>query len=161
MTKELEKGIIEQLPQIPYVIDQVAEALNWAREEFDEGTYKSMIGVTYDVAMYIKSISDPNFFKVHYVIATILSYIEGAEKHNNFEKFKSASGAVESVLGNLIVNTDNVQKYGCFKSLSLHLIPMANNNTEVFTIGLIQVKHDLQEILNGMKTAKVKTPITS
>lgn len=157
---QLEQSIIEQLPQIPYVVDQVGEALSWAKEALDEGEYNKVAEVACEVAEYTKSVSDPNFFKVHYVIAYILSNIPSAKENERFAKFDSASKSVEKALEALIVSPKNIELYGCFKSVLLKLIPLSKENEELFTIALIGIKHDLLAIVKGMKQANVKTPIT-
>ena len=157
---QLEESIIEQLPQIPYVIDQVGEALAWAKEELDEGDYNKTLQVAYEVAVFTKAVSDPNFFKTHYVIASILSNIKDAIKNERFKKFDSASKSVEKALNSIVIDPELIEEKGCFKAIMLHLIPLAKENMELFTVELIEVKHDLTNILNGMKAAGVKAPIT-
>ena len=157
---QLEESIIEQLPQIPYVIDQVGEALAWAKEELGEGDYNRILEIAYDVTEFTKTVSDPNFFKTHYVIASILSNIKDVKKDERFKKFDSASKSVEKTLDAITIEPDLVEEKGCFKSIMLHVIPLAKKNMELFTVELIGVKHDLTEILKGMKAAQVKAPIT-
>jgi hypothetical protein len=158
---DLEKSIIQELPQVPYVIDQIDEALKWAKEVLTEGEYNKMLEVTYDVTEFVKSISEPAFFKIHYVIASILSNIENPKADERFQKFDTASKAVEKALDDLTIVPESIEKIGCFKSIMLHLTPLASKNIDLFTIGLIGVKHDLMIISKGMKEAKVKTPITA
>ena len=158
---QLEKSIIEQLPQIPYVIDQVSEALTWAKESLDEGDYNSLLELTYDVTEFTKRVSDPNFFKTHYVIATILSSIEDVKKNERFSKFDSASKAVEKTLDSITVLPKDVEDKGCFKATLMHLIPLAKTNMDLFTINLIGVKHDLEKIRKGAQGASVNSPITA
>lgn len=157
---KLEDSIIQQLPQIPYVIDQVGEALAWAKETLDEGEYNRTLTLTYDVLEFTKSVSDPNFFKTHYVIATILSNINKVKEDERFAKFDSASKAVEKTLDKIIIEPESIEKYGCFKAIMLHLIPLAKKDIEVFTIALIGIKHALSDILKGYKETKVNSPIT-
>lgn len=161
---QLEKSIIEQLPQIPYVIDQVSEALTWAKESLDEGDYNSLLELTYDVTEFTKRVSDPNFFKTHYVIATILSGTETTENIKNdkkFLKFDSASKAVEKTLDLITVSPKELKDKGCFKATLMHLIPLAKTNMELFTINLIGIKHDLEKIRKGAQGVKVDSPITA
>lgn len=158
---QIEDSIIQQLPQIPYVIDQVGEALKWAKEVLNEGEYNKLLKLTYDVATFTQSVSDPNFFKTHYVIATILSTIENAKKDERFSKFDSASKAVEKTLDTITITPESIEKNGCFKSVMLHLIPLAKENMELFTIGLMGIKHALSDILEGIKEAEIKSPITA
>ena len=158
---QLEKSIIEQLPQIPYVIDQVSEALTWAKESLDEGDYNSLLELTYDVTEFTKRVSDPNFFKTHYVIATILSSIKDAKKNERFSKFDSASKAVEKTLDSITVLPKDVEDKGCFKATLIHLIPLAKTSMDLFTINLIGIKHDLEKIRKGAQGANVNSPITA
>ena len=158
---QLEDSIIQELPQIPYVIDQVGEALNWAKETMNEGEYNKLLRVTFDIVEYTKSVSDPNFFKTHYVVASILSNIESAKTNERFSKFDSASKAVEKTLDALAIDPQSIEKNGCFKTLLLHLIPMAKDNMDLFAISLIAIKHALSDILTGIKSADVKSPITA
>lgn len=157
---QLEQSIIEQLPQIPYVIDQVGEALNWAKEELNEDGYNETLRLTYDVTEFTKSVSDPNFFKTHYVIATILSSFNGAKENERFKKFDSSSKAVEKALNALMVDPKLIEEKGCFKAVLLHLIPLAKENMELFTIGLIGIKHALTPVISSLQAANVKSPIT-
>lgn len=158
---KLEDSIIEQLPQIPYVIDQVGSALKWAKEVLDEGEYDTLLNLTYDVTKFTALVSDPNFFKTHYVIATILSLIKNVKSDSRFEEFDSTSKSVEKTLDKILINPSDIENNGCFKSLVLHLIPLAKENMELFALSLLGIKHTLIPILTGMKKAGVKSPITA
>lgn len=157
---QLEDSIIQQLPQIPYVIDQVGEALKWAKDVLSEGKYNEILKLTYDVTVFTQSVSNPNFFKTHYVIATILSAIENADKDERFEKFRTASDAVEKTLKAIVVDPKDVEEKGCFKSIMLHLIPLAKESMELFTINLIGIKHNLLDVVESAKKVDVNSPIT-
>lgn len=158
---KLEKGIVELLPQIPYVIDQVGEALKWAKEELSEGDYNKTVKVAYDVAQYAKKVSDTNFFKTHLVIASILSNIENPMANKRFEIFDTASKAVEKALKDLVIDKKEIEDKGCFKSVLLRLVPLAKKDENLFATALIGIKHDLEEVIEAMKKANVKTPITA
>lgn len=159
--ENLEKSIIEELPQIPFVVDQVGEALSWAKEELEEGEYNHVLKVTFDVTKYVKSISEPNFFKTYLVVAAILSSIPDVMTKEKFKKFDTASNAVTNALTNLIVKPENVQKYGCFKAVLSNLVPLHAKDERIFTVALIGIKHDILAITEGMKQTNVKTPITA
>ena len=161
VTKSKEQSIIEILPQIPYVIDQVGEALKWAKEDGPEGAYNKIVDVAYEVAEYAKSVSDTNFYKTHLVIASILSNIDKAIENERFATFDTASKATEKALKAYNIPVETIEKYGCFKAILMHLVPLAKENEDLFAVALIGIKHDLQEILRGMEKAKIKTPITS
>lgn len=158
---KLEKGIVELLPQIPYVIDQVGEALKWAKEELSEGEYNKTLKVAYDVAQYAKEVSDPNFFKTHLVLASILSNIENPMANKRFEVFDTASKATEKALKDLIIDKKEIEEKGCFKSVLLRLVPLAKKDENLFATALIGIKHDLEEVVEAMKKASIETPITA
>lgn len=158
---KLEKGIIELLPQIPYVIDQVGEALKWAKEELSEGEYNKTLKVAYDVAQYAKEVSDTNFFKTHLVIASILSNIENPMANKRFEIFDTASKSTEKALKDLVIDKKEIEEKGCFKSVLLRMVPLAKKDEHLFATALIGIKHDLEEVVEAMKKADVKTPITA
>lgn len=160
MTINLQQCVIEMLPQVPYVIDQVGEALDWAKAELDEGEYNKMLQTVYDVAEYTRTVSEPHFYKVHYVVASILSYIPNVLKNEKLIRFDSASGAAINALKELIIPPEEIESKGCFKGVMLHLIPLAKKNMELFAIALIGIKNDLKAITEGIKKAEVKTPIT-
>lgn len=158
---KLEKGIIELLPQIPYVVDQVGEALKWAKEELSEGKYNVILKIAYDVAQYAKEVSDPNFFKTHLVIASILSNLENPTANKRFEIFDTASKATEKALKDLIMDKKEIENKGCFKALLLHLVLLAKKDEHLFATALIGAKNDLEEVIQGMRKANVKSPITA
>ena len=157
---DLEKSIIAELPQIPYVIDQVGSALKWAKEALTKGEYEKAIKIAWDVTEFAKESSDPNFFKTHLVIASLLSFIPDAAEKEEFKIFDTASQAVKKTLEAITINPELTEKRGCFKAILLTLAPLARTNEECFAILLYGIKHDLEEILSGMKEADIKTPIT-
>ena len=160
-TEKLEKSLYEVLPQIPYVIDQVGEALKWVKEEAKEGEYNKIIKTTYEVAKFTADISNPNFFKTHLVLASILSNIKDALKNEKFEKFDTTSKATEKALEELYIAPEKVEEQGCFKSVLMNLIPLAKKDENLFAVALIGIKNDLLEIMEGMKKTDIKTPITA
>ena len=85
--EKLEKSLYEILPQIPYVIDQVGDALKWVKEECKEGEYYKILSTAYEVSQFVADISNPNFFKTHLVLASILSNIKDVTQDEKFEKF--------------------------------------------------------------------------
>jgi hypothetical protein len=158
---DLMKSIIEELPQIPYVIDQVVVALDWAKETLTEGEYNKVLRVAYKATEYTKKISNPNFFKTHLITALILSNIEGALENEKFSTFDTASKATEKALRALTVDKEQIEARGCFKAILLHLIPLAKTNEDLFALSLIGIKEDIEDIVIGLRSADVKTPITA
>ena len=61
----------------------------------------------------------------------------------------------------LVIDKKEVEDKGCFKSVLLHLVPLAKRDENLFTVALIGIKHDLEEVINAMTQANVKTPITA
>lgn len=160
-TEKLEKSLYEVLPQIPYVIDQVGEALKWIKEECKEGEYNKILDTTYEVAQFVAEISNPNFFKTYLVLASVLSNIKDVMKDERFEKFDTASKATEKAVQGLYVAPEKIEEQGCFKSVLLNLIPLARADENLFAVALIGIKHDLLDIMEGMKKTDIKTPITA
>lgn len=158
---KLEQSIYEKLPQIPYIIDQVGSALNWAKDELSEGEYYKTLKLTDEVADFVVSISNPNFFKTHLVIASILSSIPDVTSKEKFKEFDSTSQAVKNTLEAILVPLEKVKENGCFKATLLQLVPLAKQDETLFTLVLIGIKQDLQEVLEGMKKVDVNEPITS
>jgi hypothetical protein len=158
---DLEKSILAELPQIPYVIDQIGEAFAWLKEDLEEGEYNRVLEQAWEVTNYAKSISDPNFFKIHLILGSIISEIPNALSNPKFAKFDTASKATENTVKKLIVDSKEVEKYGNIKALLLKLIPLAKEDESCFAVSLISIKQHLKEILKGMKPVGVKTPITS
>ncbi len=156
----LEQNIIEKLPQIPYIIDQVGKAMEWAKEELTEGEYNKAIAVATDVTLYVKAISEPNFFRTHLVIASILSYIPEVLKKEKFAFFDTASKAVEKTLKAITIDPKLIKERGCFKSVLLTMAPLAKQNEDYMAVMLYAIYHELKEILEGMEEANIKTPIT-
>ena len=157
---DLEKSIIEELPQIPYIQDQVGEAIKWAKEALTKSEYTDTLRVALDVAKYAKESSDPNFFKTHLVVASILAHIPEAVKDERFSKFDTASKAVEKALIGMTVSPTLTEGRGCFKAIMLTLAPLARKNEDYFAAMLIGIKQELENILKGMAPAGIKTPIT-
>ena len=158
---DLEKSILTELPQIPYVIDQVGEAFAWLKEDLEEGEYNRVLEQAWEVTNYAKSISDPNFFKIHLILGSIISEIPNALSNPKFAKFDTASKATENTIKKLVIDSKEVEKYGNIKALLLKLIPLAKEDESCFAVSLISIKQHLKEILKGMKPVGVKTPITS
>ena len=159
-TELFEKDIISKLPQVPYVIDQVGAAIEWAKEVHTEGDYHKNIKFASEVTDFACSISEPNFFKVHLVVGALLMDIENAAQDPKFEIFKTASKSVEKTLDKLVINKDLAETRGCFNALSIHLVQLAQKDEECFCVSLMSILNDLKEIASGMKEAEVKAPIT-
>ena len=94
--EQLEKALIESVPQIPYVVDQIGFAMKWAKEAQDEGTYYNTIAHALEVAKYVHAVSEANFYKVHLVIGALLMDIDNPVADERFKPFDSASKSVEN-----------------------------------------------------------------
>ncbi len=158
--KLLEKEIIESLPQIPYIIDQIGYALEWAKETHDEGAYLQTVKFVLDVCKFVQKTSEPHLFKVHLVIAAILMDIPEAISSPKFEMFKSASNSVENSLKALLVDEELNKRLGLFRAVSVTVNRLAANNQDCLTIMLYNILSDLKEIIMGMKGTNTKVPIT-
>lgn len=159
-TELLEKSIIELLPAIPYIVDQVGAAMNWVKDEKEESEYRKALGIALKVADYAARTSEANFYKTHLVVASLLSNIPNAIDNEKFKIFDTASKAVEKTLKDITVDEKLTQERGCFKALSMHLVPLAVKNQDNLVIMLFGILKDLEEITAGMSKADVHSPIT-
>lgn len=156
----LKKEILESLPQIPLIIDQVGAALDLVEKELDEGkVYRNFTDVL-KVVEFTKAISEPKFFKTHLVVASALLSIPKVLEKEEFKLFDSASGAVRKAVEAVTVSDQLIEDKGCFKALTLNLASLAKENQEYLALALFAMLGDLQEIVKVNKVTKEKTPIT-
>lgn len=156
----LKNGILAELPQVPFIIDQVDEAINWCIEAHDEGVVVRLLETALDVARYVKSISDPNFYKTHLLIAALIADIPDVLKDEKFKRYMTASGAVEKAILNVLVDKKLTEERGCFNALNIHLSQLARKDEECFVVMLYGILHDLQDLTKGLKETGEKAPIT-
>ena len=154
--KELTTNILGELPQIPFVIDQVSEAINWCVEAHDSGIVVRLLETALNVAKYTREISDPNFYRTYLVVAALIADIPNVKEDEKFAQFKSASGAIEKAVDNIIVDTNR----GCFKSLCIHLAQLSKKDENCLVIMLYGILQDLRDITVGLKDSGTKAPIT-
>ena len=159
--EQLEKALIESVPQIPYVVDQIGFAMKWAKEAQDEGTYYNTIVHALEVAKYVHTVSETNFYKVHLVIGALLIDIDNPVTDERFKPFDSASKSVENTLQTLKVDEKAVEDYGCFKAMTMHVVQLAHKDEDCFVIYMLAMLKDLEDISRGMKEVGAKSPITA
>ena len=158
--KTLKSAILAELPQIPFIIDQVSAAAEWCVEAHDPGVVVKLLETSLDVARYVKEISDPNFYRTHLVIASLIADIPNVLEDEKFNQFKTTSGAVEKAIKNVIVDSELLAERGCFNSLNIHLTQLFKIDENCLVIMLYGILHDLKEITAGLTSANVKSPIT-
>ena len=156
----LKKGILEQIPQIPYVVDQVGDAIEWCIEGHDEGVVVKTLEASLDVAHYVKDTSDRNFYKTQYLVASLIGDIPNVLEDERFEKFKTTSGATEKAIKSIKIDDDLVQKRGCFNALSVHITNLARNDEDGLVVALYGILHDIKDIVSGIKKAGEKSALT-
>ena len=156
----LEKQLIELMPQIPYVVDQVGAAMKWVKEVQDEGDYYNTISYAIEVAKYVQKVSNPNFYKVHLVISALLMDIDKPFEDERFKIFDSASKSVENALRTIKLDEGNLETYGCFKAMNIHTTQLAQKDEDLFVVYMLALLEDLKDISKGMKEVGAKSPIT-
>ena len=156
----LEKSIIELLPPVPYIVDQVGAAMNWVKSVVEEGEYLKSLRVALKVAEYTAKVSNPNFYKSSLIIASLLSNVPNATEDEKFKIFDTASKSVEKMLKSVVVDSKLQEEKGCFKALTLHLIPLFENDQDAAVVMLCGIWEDLEDIARVLNKAEVKTPIT-
>ena len=161
MIEELKKGILEEVPQIPLIIDQVSEAIDWCIEEQPEDELVCVLRAGLDVAKFLKKISDPNFYKTHILIASLLVCLPNkAEDSERFRIFESASGSVRKALEELRVPKEEIDKRGGFNALTVKLATLGRTNQDYLGVSFYSILETLKLMVEGMKEGKVKSPIT-
>ena len=158
--KALSAAIIAELPQIPFIIDQVSDAINWCVESHEAGVVTKLLETALDVAKYVKEISDPHFYRTHLVIASLIADIPNVLEDERFNQFRTTSGAVEQAVKSIVVAPDLLSQRGCFNSLNIHLAQLAKVDENCLVVMLYGILHDLKEITDVLKEAGTKAPIT-
>ena len=156
----LEKSILELVPPVPYVVDQVDAAMRWVKEEKEEGEYLKALKVALKVAEYAAKVSNPSFYKTHLIIASLLSNVENPMENSKFSTFDTASKSVEKTLKAITIDPKVQEDRGCFKALTLHLVPLLKVEQDYVAVMLCGILEDLEEIASVMQKANTKTPIT-
>ena len=157
----LDKSIIEKVPAIPYIVDQVGAAMKWTKETLSEDDYRKVLGVALKVANFASRTSNQNFFKTHLVIASLIANIDDVFEHENFKIFDTASKAVENTCRDVVVPKEMTLNNGCFKAISMHIVPLARKDQDSLAVMLCGILQDLQEIAKGMEGTEEKAPITA
>lgn len=152
----MEKEIYNYVPQIPFVVDQVGAAMAWAKENCEAKglNYEKTLNFALEVAKYVKSISEANFYKTHLLIGAFLMDVEKPTENSKFDIFKTASCSVEHTLEALCMPEYMNEKFGCFKALTMHEVQMAQNNESCFVVTIISMIQDIIEIRNKVREQK-------
>jgi hypothetical protein len=156
----LKRDILAEVPQVPYVLDQVGHAIDWCIEANDEGSVVKVLKTSLDVAKYAKSISEPNFYKTHLLIASLIGDIDNVKEDAKFEMYNTASGIVAKTIDEIIIDKNLIETRGCFNALSIWLTNLARTNEESFVVMLYGILNDLKESIEGLKAVNEKAPIT-
>lgn len=159
-TELLEKSILELVPPVPYVVDQIDAAMKWVKEEKEEGEYLKALKTALKVAEYAAKVSNPSFYKTHLIIASLLSNINEPLVSEKFKIFDTASKSVEKTLKAITIDPKLQEEKGCFKALILHMVPLIKTDQDYVVVMLCGILEDLEEISNVMHKADVKSPIT-
>ena len=156
----LKKEILTQVPQIPFVIDQVSTALDWCVKAHDEGDIVKLLKTSLDVAKYVKEVSDPNFYKTHLLIASLIGEIPNVTEDEKFKIFQTASRSVEETIKDVVIDQKLMEDRGCFSAMNIWLCQLARKDMDKFIVVLYGILNDLKETVDVMKEANVKSPIT-
>ena len=156
----LKKAILAEVPQVPFVIDQVGAAIDWCIDGHEEGVVAKLLEAALDVAKFVRTVSEPNFYKTPLLIASLIGDIDGVLEDERFKMYQSASGSVEKVIKAILVDQKLIEQYGCFKALTIHLAQVYRINEEYLMLLLYGILYDLKEITAGLKATGTKAPIT-
>ena len=157
---EVKAAILGELPQIPFIIDQVDKAIDWCIEAHDKGVVSRILNTALDVAKYTREISDPNFYKTHLVIAALIGDIKDVLEDENFAIYRTASHAVENTIKKVIIDPKLTEDRGCFNALNIWLTKLAKEDESAFVVILYGILNDIKEVIGGLKEVGSKAPIT-
>ena len=156
----LKKDILTQVPQVPFIIDQVGAAIDWCIEEHDEGDVVKLLRTSLDVANYVRETSQPNFYKTYLLIASLIADIPNVLEDEKFKMYQTASKSVENTITDIIADKKLIEERGCFNGMNIWLCQLARKDMEKFIVVLYGILNDLKEITSAMETVQVKEPIT-
>lgn len=156
----IERSIMESLPQVPYVLDQVGAAMKWRKKETCKNSYEETLRTTLDLCKYVRTISEGNFYKAHLVTAFLLMGIDNCLNKEEFDFFRSASGAIEDSIRSITLDKDLVKEKGYYRALAIRVSELAVENEEYLALILFNILLGLRETSSGMSVANVKVPIT-
>lgn len=148
-TKEqLSKSIIEQLPQIPYIVDQVGLAIDKVFEKLQTEEALKVLEDTLSVIDYTLKVSQPQFFKTHLVLVSLLASISSKLSEEELSKFDTASGTFKQKFEQYRIDKSNVEKVGEYKATTMHLTNLAQNEQDLFTLSILNINSLLEKFLN-------------
>ena len=156
----LRSAILAEVPQIPFLIDQVDKAITWCIEGHDDGVVNKLLSTAVEVARYVKEVSDLNFYKTHLVVAALIGDIEGVTEDPQFNIYRTASHAVENSIKKITIDPALIAERGCFNALNIWLTDLAKKDEHAFVVMLYGILSDLEEIVEALKAVDSKNPIT-
>ena len=137
----LVKSIMAELPQIVFVTEQVATAIELAKENLSEDGFNRALRVTLEVTKFARETSQENYFKYHLVVITVLSSVPEVTKLKGFKKFETMNNIVEAGISELETTAEELTR-GDYKGLLLKLARLYNSNQELFLVTILEMMDD-------------------
>jgi hypothetical protein len=143
--EKLIKSIVAELPQIPFVTEQVGAAIDLAKKELDEEQLEKTLRITLEVTNYARQTSSDNFFKFHLVVISLLRNIPNIQKNKRFSMFETVSNLVGNKLS-LLEETETEIERGKYKGEILKLIRLFNADQDLFLLEIITLIDELKPL---------------
>lgn len=154
-TDMLINSIMEYVPQVTFVLEQIGQAINIAKENYSEAELEEVLKVTVKVAKYAKEVSNSEaFFKYHLIVISLLQNIEDMSKLSMFE---TQSNKVINGIQALNTSEEDVKAKGWVRATVLQLANLYNTDQDLFAVSMLSMQEILDKIATSYATTKVLT----
>lgn len=144
-------SIMEYVPQVTFVIEQIGQALNIAKANYSETELEEILTVTVDVAKYAKEVSNSEaFFKYHLIVISLLQNINDMSKLSMFE---TQSNTVINGIQAIKPDVEQIKAKGFVKATVVKLAKLFKENQDLFALEILNT----QMVLNNLITNYNKT----
>lgn len=142
MTQITKKMVMELLPQIPFVMDQVSNAVNYV-EEHTPDKLKDALALAYEVGKYAQKTSSEHYFKYDLIIMALLKHI-GIDDLLK-DKIIEVGSKVQQGLELLTITDDKLKEYGTAKATLNKLIEVYKTDKELLVVMFNELINTLEE----------------
>lgn len=159
----LVNSIMEYVPQVTFVVEQIGQAVNIAKAQYTEEELIETLERTVEVAKFAKEVSNSEaFYKYHLVVISLLVNITD---ESLLAKFETQSNSVINGIKALKVDESIIVKKGFVKANVLHLAKLYHENQDLFAMYMIMMTRDFNKAVQMkieermLKTALIEQTI--
>lgn len=137
-------SIMENVPQVPFVVEQIGQAINIAKVEYDDKKLVKILENTIEVSKYAKEESkSTQFFKYHLIVISLLKDIKDMTK---LKPFETQSNKIVNSIKLMQLDEKEINKKGFVRATALHLMQLFNLDQELFMISIIEIQQELDRL---------------